>query len=99
MHARQNNVDRIDAKAAAERKWVEHVADRAKETLYVSTKSYYSGDEIPGKPHVFMPYSGGVRGYRRILEKIASSGYEGFEMSSGKHSTPQSNAPSDLAAS
>jgi cyclohexanone monooxygenase len=99
MHARQNNVDRIDAKADAERKWVEHVADRAKETLYVSTKSYYSGDEIPGKPHVFMPYSGGVRGYRRILEKIASSGYEGFEMSSGKHSTPQSNAPSDLAAS
>jgi hypothetical protein len=25
-----------------------------------------------------MPYSGGVRGYRRILHKVAAEGYTGF---------------------
>jgi cyclohexanone monooxygenase len=27
-----------------------------------------------------MPYSGGVRGYRRVLENTAAAGYEGFDM-------------------
>ena len=35
------------------------------------------GDEVPGKPRVFMPYVGGVRGYRRILEKVVADGYDG----------------------
>jgi cyclohexanone monooxygenase len=38
------------------------------------------GDEVPGKPHVFMPYSGGVRGYRRILHKVMENQWEGFDM-------------------
>jgi len=39
------------------------------------------GDDVPGKPRVFMPYSGGVRGYRRILERVVADGYEGLTMS------------------
>lgn len=31
--------------------------------------------EVPGKPRVFMPYVGGVRGSRRILEKVVADGY------------------------
>ena len=58
--------------------WVEHVNERAKETLYMSANSYYNGAEIAGKPRVFMPYSGGVRNYRRILNKCADEGYSGF---------------------
>ena len=49
-----------------------------KETLYLSTDSYYNGAEVKGKPRVFMPYSGGVRGYRRILHRCAEEGYSGF---------------------
>jgi hypothetical protein len=43
--------------------------------LYPKAESYYVGAEIPGKLRVFMPYSGGVRAYRRTLEKVATAGY------------------------
>lgn len=79
-HCRQNAIAEVEASAEAEQDWVEHVNARAQETLYVKTPSYYMGAEIPGKPQVFMPYSGGVRGYRRILENTAASGYEGFTL-------------------
>ena len=79
-HCRQNAIAEVEASAEAEQDWVEHVNARAQETLYVKTPSYYMGAEMPGKPQVFMPYSGGVRGYRRILEKTAASGYKGFTL-------------------
>lgn len=77
-HCRANGIVEVEATAAAEQDWVDHVNARAQETLYLKTPSYYLGAEMPGKPRVFMPYSGGVRGYRRILEKTARSGYDGF---------------------
>ena len=77
-HARSNGHAGIEATPEAERDWVEHVNERAQETLYPKVASYYTGAEIEGKPRVFMPYSGGVRGYRRILEDIAARGYEGL---------------------
>ena len=77
-HADKRGVTAIEASPDAERGWVEHVNQRAQETLYPKAQSYYTGAEIAGKPRVFMPYSGGVRGYRRRLERVASAGYEGF---------------------
>lgn len=75
-----NHIAEIEVTAEAERDWVAHVNERSLETLYVKTPSYYNGAEMPGKPRVFMAYSGGVRGYRRILEKTAAKGYEGFAL-------------------
>jgi hypothetical protein len=46
--------------------------------VYPLARSYYMGDGIEGKPHVFMPYSGGVRGYRRIMEQVVGDSYAGF---------------------
>ena len=71
-------VAEIEVTSEAEQEWVEHVNERAQETLYLMTPSYYMGAEMPGKPRVFMPYSGGVRFYRRILEKVAKEDYRGF---------------------
>ena len=68
----------IEVTQTAEDDWVAHVNKRALETVYPLARSYYMGDEIEGKPHVFMPYSGGVRGYRRILEGVVEDGYKGF---------------------
>ena len=79
-HCRAHGIDTVEASAKAEQDWVAHVNERARETLYLKTASYYLGAEMPGKPRVFMPYSGGVRGYRRILEKTAANGYQGFEL-------------------
>jgi cyclohexanone monooxygenase len=77
-YCKARRVLEVESSADAEQRWVEHVNERARETLYLKTPSYYLGAEMPGKPRVFMPYSGGVRGYRRILEKIAASDYDGF---------------------
>lgn len=70
----------FEAEPEAEREWVEHVNERARQTIYMSADSYYNGAEIAGKPRVFMPYSGGVRGYRRLLQKCADEGYRGFAL-------------------
>lgn len=77
----------FEATPSAEQSWIAHVNERSKETLYATTPSYYNGAEVAGKPRVFMPYSGGVRGYRRILQQCAADGYSGFLL----RSTP--NAP------
>ncbi len=90
--ARSRGVTEIEVTAEAERDWVAHVNERAQETLYPKTPSYYLGAEMPGKPKVFMPYSGGVRGYRRILEKTAAKGYEGFKL---RTAAQQANAGDD----
>ena len=79
-HLQEHDLDEVEATAAAEQGWVTHVNDKAAQTLYPTAQSYYMGDEVPGKPHVFMPYSGGVRGYRRILEQVVEDDYDGFEL-------------------
>jgi cation diffusion facilitator CzcD-associated flavoprotein CzcO len=84
--ARSREVTEIEVTAEAERDWVAHVNERATETLYLKTPSYYLGAEIPGKPRVFMPYSGGIRGYRRVLENTAAKGYDGFMLTTAVQS-------------
>lgn len=78
VHARDQGQPMIEARPEAEARWVKHVNERAQETLYPKAASYYVGAEIEGKPRVFMPYSGGVRGYRRELERSAAGGYVDF---------------------
>ncbi len=78
--ARKDDVTQIEVTAIAEKEWVEHVNQRAEETLYPKAASWYLGAEVPGKPRVFMPYSGGIRGYRRICNQVADAGYQGFAL-------------------
>ncbi len=79
-YCRDGGINEIEATADAESDWVAHVNERAKETLYMRTPSYYMGAEMSNKPRIFMPYSGGVRGYRRILGNVAKDGYRGFAL-------------------
>lgn len=79
-HLREADVCEIEATPEAEADWNRHVEARVAETLYMTANSFYNGGEVEGKPRVFMPYSGGVRHYRRLLEKCAEQGYEGFRL-------------------
>ena len=79
-HLRARGLDRIEATVAAEDAWVEHVNEVAQRTLFPVANSWYMGANIPGKPRVFMPYVGGVGPFRRICDKVAAKGYEGFEI-------------------
>ena len=77
---RTRGMDCIEAGAAAEDAWVDHVNEVADGTLYPSANSWYMGANVPGKPRVFMPYIGGVGAYRRICDDVAAKGYEGFRL-------------------
>jgi len=70
----------IEARPDAQEKWVEEVNAAAEKTLYPLANSWYLGDNVPGKPHVFMPYIGGWKTYRDRCNAIASNDYEGFSL-------------------
>ena len=77
---RDRGLDAMEARTDAEDKWVAHVNEVARTTLYPQANSWCMGANIPGKPQIFMPYIGGVGAYRQICNEIAANGYEGFAM-------------------
>jgi cyclohexanone monooxygenase len=79
-YMRGNGLVTMEADKAAEDKWVDHVNEVARTTLYPQANSWYMGANIPGKPRIFMPYIGGVGVYRQKCDEVAVKGYEGFAM-------------------
>ena len=74
------NIRSIEATREAEDEWVAHVNELASETLYPQANSWYMGANIPGKPRVFMPYTGGVNVYGEKLAEVAAADYAGFQL-------------------
>jgi len=70
----------MEATEDAQEKWVEHVNTEADQTLYPQANSWYIGANVPGKPRVFMPYTG--QDYKVRIDAIAANGYEGFKLAS-----------------
>jgi len=70
----------VEADPAAQDAWVEHVDTVAQGTMFTapSCNSWYNGQNIPGKPRVFMPYVGGFNTYADRCDAVAAAGYEGF---------------------
>jgi cyclohexanone monooxygenase len=77
----EHDLDVIEADVEAEDAWVQHVLEAADQTLFKYAKSWFRGANIPGKPHVFMCYVGGVGNYRIRCDEVAANGYEGFTLS------------------
>jgi cation diffusion facilitator CzcD-associated flavoprotein CzcO len=81
-YMRSHGLERIEPKPESMDAWVEQVNSVANATLLPLAKSsWYLGANIPGKPRVFMPYSGGMARYRRICEEVVADGYRGFALS------------------
>ena len=76
-YLRDNGIGEIEASAAAEAAWVDHVGEVAEGTLYPQCNSWYLGANVPGKPRVFMPYPG-FPPYVEKCNQVAAGGYEGF---------------------
>jgi cyclohexanone monooxygenase len=81
VHMRRAGIDVIEATEGEEERWTDHVNEVAAGTLYVVADSWYMGANVPGKPRRFMPYIGGANTYRDACNRVASEGYEGFELS------------------
>jgi cyclohexanone monooxygenase len=80
LHLRAAGHTAIEATAAAQDGWVQHVAEVGAHTLFPTAESWYMGSNVPGKPRVFYAYIGGVGLYRQTCDQIAARGYEGFTL-------------------
>ncbi|MGE0881713.1 MAG: flavin-containing monooxygenase [Acidimicrobiia bacterium] len=76
-HLRSNGFRLIEATAAAQEAWVEHVNGVAEHTIYPTCNSWYLGANVPGKTRVFMPLPG-FPGYVKKCDEVVASGYQGF---------------------
>jgi cyclohexanone monooxygenase len=79
-YMRRNGKALMEPDHEAEDAWAKRVDDRANESLYVTCRSYYLGDNVPGKPRKFLLYLGGVPDYVSKCNEIAENGYEGFHL-------------------
>jgi cyclohexanone monooxygenase len=90
-YANRQGHDIIEADANAEEEWVVHAAEKASESLIsTSTTSWYRGANIPGKPLVVLPYTGGVGTFREICDRIAANNFQGFAFSAADESSADS---------
>ncbi len=79
-HMRRHGHALIEANAAAEEAWINHVNQVAHQTVYPSCNSWYLGANVPGKTRVFMPLVG-FPPYVQKCNEVVACGYEGFEFS------------------
>ncbi len=77
-YVRRNDVATIESTDDFDEHWAQHVDEVAATTLYVKAKSWYTGDNIPGKPSRFLPYAAGLDQYRDKCDDIAADGYQPF---------------------
>ena len=75
---RERGVTEMEVEEPAETEWVAHNLDVAGEHLRSSCSSWYTGENIAGKPKVFMPYIGGFPRYVEHCERAVANDYEGF---------------------
>lgn len=71
----------IEPTREAQTAWMEEVREAAEKTLFPRTKSWYNGDNVPGKARVFSAYLGGWSDYLQRCEESAAKDYAGFRLS------------------
>jgi len=79
VHMQERNASLIEPTKPAEDQWVVHVNEEANKTLFPKANSWYVGANIPGKPRVFLCYTGGIGRYRVKCEEVVAGGYTGFD--------------------
>ncbi|KAF2185110.1 cyclopentanone 1,2-monooxygenase [Zopfia rhizophila CBS 207.26] len=79
-HMREKGLRKVDAERESEKKWKDEIWKLANASLLPSTKSWYMGDNIPGKPREPLIYLGGVPTYYKTVNECAANGYTGFKL-------------------
>lgn len=77
-YVREQGASTMEATKEGEDAWVDHCDETAAETLFSTTRSWYSGANVAGKPARLLPYTGGVGVYREKCDEVAQGGYPGF---------------------
>ena len=82
-HMREQGLATFEAKPEAVEAWRKHVDQLVNATVLAKGRSWFLGDNIPGKPHVTLFHFGGAGVYRRECLAEAERGFEGFVGSKG----------------
>ncbi len=77
LEAARDHVDRAD-RARPSRRGCATSPTLVEGTLYPLADSWWMGANIPGKPRVFMAYTGGLNEFRERCAEVAAAGYEGY---------------------
>jgi hypothetical protein len=75
---REEGIDYCDPTHEAEKQWRESVVELSDKTLFPQTKSWYMGDNIPGKLREQLNFAGGFPLYREMTRKVLDDGFQGF---------------------
>ena len=79
-YLREHRLESIEARPREERAWTKYVDWVSKQTIYTKVKSWYTGENVDGKPAGFMPYAGGGLTYFEFVRQAVDNGYRGFTL-------------------
>jgi len=79
-HLRATGAASIDPLAPAEESYVAENDALAAQTLFPEGKSWYMGDNIPGKPRRMLVHLGSFRSYQQRCEDAAANGFQQFRI-------------------
>lgn len=79
-HMRQSDRTRVETDIGTEGAWTDNIAVLGGMSLLPKTKSFYFGDNIPGKRREFLAYLGGLPTYIKLIRECADAGYSGFTL-------------------
>jgi cation diffusion facilitator CzcD-associated flavoprotein CzcO len=79
-YIREKGYSRIAPTLETEDAWVAHVNEMGSRTLLSGAKSWFVGDNIPGKAHAILLYANTAPAYRAKCAEVAAKGYEGFAL-------------------
>jgi hypothetical protein len=80
-HLLYNGIAAMEPKPQAVDSWRLHMDELVNATvLPKGERSWFLGDNIPGKPHAVLFHFGGAGVYRKECEAVAERGFEGFSV-------------------
>ena len=79
-HMRERKLQVVNASLESELAWAQGVTAIANMSLLPATKSWYMGDNIPGKNREPLIYLGGVPTYNKTIHECAANDYAGFQL-------------------
>ena len=77
-HLAELGLDRFEVDEQTETEWMERITEESERTVLSLSSSWFTGDNIPGKPRSPGVYFGNFGHYRRECEELAMAGYPGF---------------------
>ena len=78
VRLRDENITYCDPTHEAELEWRKKIDELSDKTLIPQTKSWYMGDNVPGKVREQLSFAGGFPLYYELTRSVLNNGFEGF---------------------